>query len=221
MNLGQLIAEFNAIADNNEIPPTWSNDELRIYFNEAEREACQRARLIKDSRTDEVCLISVTSGEPFYDIDDRVISIRRVKSSLNGTILTPVKFELADRQDPLWEDREGFVTNYIVGMDSRVIRLFPIPTEDQDLHLSVVREPLSEMVNPNDCPEVSGRYHRSLIYWVLYRAYSKKDVEVNEESLSAKNLSLFEAEFGKKPFASALEEEWQMSTGGEFNDGRF
>ena len=74
------------------------------------------------------------------------------------------------------------------------------------LNLTVARLPLTEMDDlGGDEPEIRPEFHRSLRFWMLYRAYSKKDRETEDPEKAQANLALFEAEFG--PRSSALAEE--------------
>jgi hypothetical protein len=57
-----------------------------------------------------------------------------------------------------------------------------------------------------DEPEINRRFHESLVFWMLYRAYSKQDAETKDAKKAGENLALFEQEFGKK--SSAIDEAW-------------
>jgi len=72
--------------------------------------------------------------------------------------------------------------------------------------MTVVRLPLNELVSMDNTPEIKAHYHRSLRFWVIYRAYMKKDAETYQPDKAQDNYALFEQEFGKK--SSAVEEEW-------------
>lgn len=220
MNLGELIEEFRIVADDNQEPPLWSDNELRIYFNQAEKEACRRARLIIDSSTAATCEVASVIGQADYTIDSRVISIRRATvPSKSNRKLAVVKAELMDGFMPNWEAQSGSPDALVVGLNSKKIRLFRKPTEVFTIQLTVVRTPLTAMTNPNDEPEIPERYHQGLINWALYRAYSKKDVETNDEQRALMHLRAFEAEFGTHEQASALEEEFLFNQSQLFNVG--
>lgn len=222
MTLEELITQFRLMADDTELPYQWSDEELELFFNEAEVEACRRAALIIDSTTDEVCNLTISSGTSVYDLDPRIIYVRRVKLASKRDPIKPVKFELMDEFCPGWEDRTGTVDRYVVGMDSRKLRLYREPTAADSAVITVVREPLQRMaLNTESSPEIPERYHYALIHWVLYRAYSKKDAETNDKELASININEFVREFGTKELASAREEEWQARQSYQFNIGGF
>ena len=71
---------------------------------------------------------------------------------------------------------------------------------------ALIGMPFADMVDDQDIPEIFDRYHRSLRYWMMYRAYSKQDSQANDPKKAADALTLFEQEFGKK--SSAIDETW-------------
>jgi phosphorylcholine metabolism protein LicD len=82
----------------------------------------------------------------------------------------------------------------------------------------VVRSPLVEMNDETDSPEIAPRFHRSLRYWMMYRAYSKQDSQANDPKKAMESLAMFEQEFGQK--SSAINETWIEREQMEF-DGTF
>ena len=70
----------------------------------------------------------------------------------------------------------------------------------------MVRLPLTDMTADGDVPEINPAYHRSLRFWMLYRAYNKRDAETYDQRRAADALAQFEGEFGKK--SAAYDEEW-------------
>jgi len=188
-------------------PYLWSDIELDAYLNEAEREACRRARLLVDSSTAAVCQISLAIGTATYARDSRIIAIRRMK--LAGKI-RPLGWASTldlDESRPGWEDATGEVEAYITDRDSSSITFYRIPTAIDTATMTVVREPLNEMNDDEDSPEIPSRYHMSLLHWAKYRAYTKPDVEAKNDQLAILNEALFTQEFGPK--RSALDEAYE------------
>jgi hypothetical protein len=95
-----------------------------------------------------------------------------------------------------------FIPDYETGK----IVLYPPPSENGTLLMTVVRDPLAEMNDMDDEPEIAARYHRSLRFWMMFRAYSKQDTETFDPKKLADSLSMFEQEFGKK--SAAIDEAW-------------
>lgn len=212
MNLGELISQFRTQVDDTVTPKLgWKNPDLVVWFNEAENEACRRARLIVDSASD-ICQLSVAAGEESVELDPRIIYLRRVKMSGRNTPLWPTDFRDLDACAPGWQEVIGPVERYVRNWDTGVFRPYRIPEEDITITLTAVREPLRQMAGNGDKPEIKPRYHMALIDWVKYRAYSVRDSELNNEALANEALARFEREFGTKERASALEEEFHRNT---------
>lgn len=206
MNLGELRTAFRNDVDDTEAPYLWSDSDFERYLNDAEREAARRARLLIDSDTSATSSISVLSGTSSYALDSRVIFIRRAKLSSRTKPLTMANQRDMDEQIPGWESSTGTPTHYITDRRTGYISLYPSPTANATLSLTVVRLPLVDMASDADVPEINARYHESLLHWVKYKAYLKKDPETLNEQEAKKHLDLFEQEFGQK--SSAIEEEW-------------
>jgi hypothetical protein len=187
------------------------------FANDAELEACRRGRLILDSTTTAICQIAVVANTASYSLDPRVQSIRRAK--LTG--LLPLKrrnLQDMDSQYPGWDDAATGMPIVFIPDDTGQIRLWPTPSANTTLSMIVVRSPLAEMNDETDSPEIAPRFHRSLRYWMMYRAYSKQDSQANDPKKALESLAMFEQEFGQK--SSAINETWIAREQMEF-DGTF
>jgi len=195
----------------------WSDEELIEYAVDAENEASIRARLLIDSTTAEVTQIAVTAGNPVLTLDSRVVFIRRAKLALDDYKLGRAQMRDLDNAVVGWETETGtpelFVTDYETGK----IRLYPKPTVNDTLNLTVIRMPLTDMNAMDDTPEIHSRYHRNLRYWIMHRAYMKQDTETKDAGKAKENYDLFESIFGKR--SSAVDEEWiaREQMGDDFN----
>lgn len=171
------------------------------YANEAEAEACRRAKILVDSDTEAICRIPLVAGTSVYPLDPRIISIRRVKLPSKSRPLPKALFWEMDETRPGWEDRTGTVEAIVTGMDTGKIRFYRIPDTVETVRLTVVRLPLKAMTKREDSPEINTRYHRSLIYWMKHKIYNNQDSELFDANRRDINLALFEQEFGPKSAA--------------------
>jgi hypothetical protein len=206
LTLLQLNTLFRQETDDQSAPYLWSDAEVTDYANDAQNEACRRARLIRDSATAAVCQYAVAINNPVIALDLRVISVRRVKLASRSQPLTRRYLADMDALTPGWEALTGPVTDYVADYQTQAIRLFRTPTATDTLNLTVSRLPLADLAANGDVPEINPAYHRSLRFWMLYRAYSKRDAETNDPQRAKAALAMFEAEFG--PRSPAFEEEW-------------
>lgn len=197
--------------------PLITNAEHIEFANDAELEACRRGRLIMDSTTTAIVQIAVVANTATYNLDPRVLSIRRAK--LTG--LLPLKrrnLQDMDSQYAGWDDASASTPSVFMTDDTGKIRLWPKPNATSTLSMIVVRSPLAEMNDVTDTPEIAARFHRSLRFWMMHRAYSKQDSQANDPKKAMESLAMFEQEFGKK--SSAIDETWIQREQMEF-DGTF
>ena len=113
MNLGALIALFRQEADDQAVPYLWSDAEATDYANDAQNEACRRARLIVDSTTAAVCQIAVAANNPVLTLDPRVLFVRRAKLASRSIPLVRRHLADMDLEAPGWEAINGSVDSYI------------------------------------------------------------------------------------------------------------
>lgn len=206
MKLGDLIRIWRSDVDDQTMPQLWSDEEAYDYANDAQNEACRRARLLVDTTTTEITTIDVVAEAATYGLDPRVLFVRKARFAGSAGLQ---RMSLADMEafNPTWEDSSpGTPQMFICDVDTGTICLWPPPAEDGTLIMTVVRDPLVEMNDDDDVPEIAARYHRSLRHWMTYRACMKPDDETFDPKKAASALALFEEEFGKK--SSAIEENW-------------
>lgn len=208
----QLIDNFRQLADDLGTPPLWTDSVLMGYASEGQVEIARRTRCLVDSTTPEICQVAVVTGTAVYDVDPRVIFIRRAKLADQPLPLPKVDVPRLDLHRPGWDDEGNETPCAWLPWDAQKIRLFNTPAADGTLNLIVVREPLADIalaVDPDPAvdPEVPRRYHNGIVNWMLHRAYlhrERQDMYRPEES--KERLAMFEEEFGKK--STAADEEW-------------
>jgi hypothetical protein len=218
MTLGDLMTLFRNEVDDLAQPYLWSDEEVIEFANDAELEAARRARLLVDSSTPAIAQLAVTAGQPLLALDPRVMFVRRARFA--GSLpLRRMSMQDMEGYDPYWQDAaagtpRAFVPDYETGK----LLLWPPPAANGTLLLTAVRAPLVELAEDEDRPEIAPRYHRSLRFWMMARAYGKQDSQANDPKKELASLALFEQEFGRK--SAAIDEEWivreQMEGDGTF-----
>lgn len=204
MELKELVSGCREDLDDVAPPHLFSKPRLVRYANEAESEACRRARLITDSSTAEICTAAVAIDRNLITLDPRVIFVRAAKLASKTVSLDKIRRDEMDECNPGWLTRTGDVVGWIPDFQSGKLRLYRTPIAADSLELTVVRTPLAAMLDDKDTPEIAPRFHEKLIHWMLYRCYLKHDVETFDEKAAARHLAFFEAEFGKA--SSAIDE---------------
>lgn len=207
MNLAQLIQLARAAAQDQVAPYIWEDSEWGEFADDAQLEAARRAHLLVDSSSP-AARAAITAGDPIVQLDPRVIFIRRARLASTSV---PLRIRVSRRMDDEvagWEAAQPSAPFVLIpDWETGAVRLYPPPAQDDELVLTVVREPLDEMAgDPAAEPEIPRRYHRSLIQWMLYRAYSKPDTQSFDKQAAANAEAQFAAEFGER--SGAINEHW-------------
>ncbi|MEK7425737.1 MAG: hypothetical protein AAB131_18080 [Actinomycetota bacterium] len=222
MDAGQILVVFRSRVHDNVAPYLWSDLEAIEFLNDAQNEAAERARLLRDSTTAEICTVAVTAGTAVYLLDRRIISVERAKldsQRLPMQITSTPEMDgprsatrpgwpqqwrangtwLAD-SGAGWETQTG--TPYFLVLDAEGDRwkatLAGVPIANDTLRLQVFRLPLADIEDEADVPEIPARLHIRLVDWMEYRAYSKVDVETQNDELAARGANAFTSAFGER-----------------------
>ncbi|KLD65427.1 hypothetical protein [Dyella japonica] len=208
MNLGLLRQSLREeILDDAVEPFLWSDDTLNRYLNNAVREACIRARMLRDdaSSATSVCRVAVdpaTSGR--VAIDPSIIAIRSGSLSDGLHPLWAVSSNDMDRLEPGWDAgrmEQGTPRYIVMDLAQKVVQLWPRPSAALTLQLRVWRMPLATelMVEDDDEPVVHLPDAEELRHWAAHEAFLKRDEDTINEDASSKHLALFEQRFGSRP----------------------
>lgn len=168
------------------------------YANEAEAEACIRARLLVDSTTDSICAIQTSPGISVYDYDPRIVSILRGKITGAVRPIKRVSFTVLDDYYPDWDVQTGEVEAFVTGLDKGKIRLFRQPTVASPLNLTVARLPLNPMVDDTSIPEIPEHLHAALVCWIKHKIFNNQDAELFDRNRADVHLQMFEQKFGQR-----------------------
>lgn len=206
MTLQELIVLFRNEADDATEPYLWSDDELIEFANDAENEACRRARLLVDSTSALTQLAVDPLDAGIVTLDPAVVFVRRAQLMGRRPLIRVTVRDL-DEHNPYWRNAQASIPlSFVTDFQTGALLLHPAPVGEHILLLTVVRTPLVEMNDLLDSPEIAPRFHRALRHWMLFRAYSKQDSQANDPKKAADALALFEQEFGKK--SGAIDENW-------------
>lgn len=198
----QLLSLFHQNPVDMTAPYRWSDAQVYGWLSEGQREACIRAKLIKDVSTASICEIDVSAGTATYQASELIIRIDAaflVGSDGNRASLSVIDRVEADRIFPDW--RTTADTPSAIIHEGTKLTLNRLPLEDATLHLEVLRLPISD-INATAAPEIPAVHHEELVSWALYRALLIEDDD-DEKPMGRwqKYLSRFESYFGKKPSA--------------------
>lgn len=185
--------------------------ELVGYINRAVDEACIRSELILDSDTPEVCEVAVAANQAKYDLDSRIILIKRAKLVSATRPLTKIDRDYLDAAHPGWEDRTGPPEQYLADMNQG-IRLYPTPENADTLRLTVWRRPLEPIPAHKGYqePPIPPEDHYPLLHWVYYLALDRQDVDTYAPEKAMQHAQAFAQQFGRRK--SAWEREFDRKS---------
>jgi hypothetical protein len=200
MNRLQLIDVFRARAFDTAAPYLWSDDEVQEYLDDAHNEAADRALLLRDTTTAEICEIAVEAGTASYELDPRILRVERAKLDLGRRPLEITSIAVLDSQLPGWASmtgRPGMVAIEAEGA-GWLATLVGKPVEADTLRLHVYRLPLASLAADACEPEIPSRLHVRLVDWMMFRAYSKKDAETQDATKASEHAAMFTTAFGER-----------------------
>jgi hypothetical protein len=217
-----LIAQFRSDVDDVEEPWLWTKDDVQFYLDDAINEGCERAKLIRDATTPEICEVTVIAGTSTYPLDSRILSVERAKLDsmqvpLEITSTVALDSNVSGIWPRGWRSRSSygswstFGTSWerATGRPSALAidragsgwtgRLVPNPTSDDVLRLQVYRTPLESLTDDKQCPEgIPERLHPRLLDWMKHLAYSKQDTETRNDDRAQRFAALFTSAFGER-----------------------
>jgi len=173
----------------------WKDSALLRYLSEAQRQSCNRTDFLFD---DETCTVTLVAGSPTYALSNRITRIEQVTFD-EKTVLHRSKIQLQMEQ-PRWRTDTGMTgetTKYT--MRGHKIRFYPIPDAidaDKKVYFDTYRLPLEDITATSDDLEIPEEFHKDLIWWVLYEAYSKQDADAYDSKRADRYLAQFENVFG-------------------------
>lgn len=173
----------------------WSNEELTRFINEAEKQACRSAFLLKSASTD--FDISVVSGTSEYALDSRIIRIKGAYLNSTGLELVPLEYEDV-MSIPNWRTTTGTPTGYILDIESQTITLYPQPIADDTVSLLVYRLPLADMswsLAVTDTPDIRLEHQLDMLFYAAYLAYQKDEANTFDPNRADYYRQLFEKQF--------------------------
>ena len=200
MNLEDLIRRFRVLSLDNATPPFWADEDITDWLNEAQNEACIRARLIREDELESVCRIPLTPGAHTYALNPlayEIISLWIKPASGRKRPVTLRSREWLNHHLPEW--RECTRPAEIAIQDDTTVRIVGVVEAGDTLELECYRLPLRPMANDTDKPEIHRAHHQHLIDWALHRAFSIPDTEVFDPARASSAEAAFTRYFGIAP----------------------
>ena len=200
MRLDDLIRQFRVRANDVVEPHLFADQDVIDWLNDAEEQACVRARLIREDELESVCRIALTPGTHTYALNPlvyEIISLWIKPASGRKRPVTLRSREWLNHHLPEWRDftRPAEITI----QDDTTVRIVGAVEVGDTLELECYRLPLRPMANDTDKPEIHQAHHQHLIDWALHRAFSVPDAEAFDPNRAALAEQAFTRYFGPLP----------------------
>lgn len=205
MNLKELIALYREQAFDTDTQQPFCEDELlKLYANEAQVEACRRAQLLVDT-----VRVQLVANKELVSLPSQALRVTR--SFVNRQPVVVLGVQEMDELHPGWQfdSPQPQVTHLVYGVTTGSLHLWPCPSAVLELVMTVQSLPKKQLCHERDTPEIRAEAHAGLVDWMLYRAYSREDTDLYNDTKAILALRRFEAEFGAK--TSVRNEEWVRS----------
>lgn len=199
MTPAQLKALFRSdTRDEDPTSPLWSDTEIFVYMDDAQKTFCRETGGIADS-TSAMCTIPVTAGQATAVYDPRILKLRDLRRASDGRNVALLNFENLGGtgiscddygQGLLWggsiklTDEQGLVYAAVTDMDANTIRLINVPIESSSLQAVVYRMPLEDITAASTAFEIASHHHRYLLNWMKHLGHEKQDAETYDRGRS-------------------------------------
>lgn len=207
MTLEDLIHRFRVLSLDNVTPPFWADEDVIDWLNEAQNEACIRARLIREDELEAVCSIALTPGTHTYALNPLVYEIISLWIKPASGRKRPVKLRSREWLDHhLLEWRDCPWPAEIAIQDDTTVRIVGAVEAGDTLELECYRLPRRPMASGTDRPEIHTMHHAHLVQWALHRAFGVPDADSFDANRSDRAEAEFTKYFGLRPDADARRE---------------
>lgn len=208
MHTRDLLAALREMLDDETKPYLWPDASLVRKLDNAVREACLRARLLKDDEDScpELCRLPVTAGQPLVRYANEILVVRNGRLASCNHKLWGLSAESMDRFDPRWQDAArtaGTPRFMVMDLAQHTLRLNRVPDTDDVLYLRAWRVPRAcERLSVKDMdkePAVVLPDPEELCHWAAHEAYMNQDADTQDKQAASDHLALFTQRFGSRP----------------------
>lgn len=175
----------------------WTDEQLVMYMNEAQRRFAVQGLVLRDGSTNEVTRVTLVAGQSTYQLHESVIAVISAIDEGNGstTDMMRVGHSFLNAYRPPtdnWIDPAAFTstppsarplafsTDEAFGLDDYdglgriTLRVHPVPSADVDTHLRlrVVRKPIEklQLSDLQASPEIPEDHHIEMLDYAAYLA---------------------------------------------------
>jgi hypothetical protein len=177
MTRSEIIDQVRSRLFDTEDPLLWSDADLDEYLNNIVNHLCDECGLIEDATTPSICQISVVADTTTYDIDSRIIRIKRAKLASQTQPLNIIRVNCASYMDARyndWENADSGVPTLLLasGFGNNKVRLYPPRDTTDTLNMIVYRRPLVALGPPGGDKVANGNFTGNATGWTLAAGFT-------------------------------------------------
>lgn len=216
MDIASLIniARKDFLNDTTE-PYTWDVAFFLRSFSEAQRQACNRTDFIFS----DCQYIKLVSGKATYELPNNIT--RLINLVLDGEEISKA---YQDQLPRLWRNDTGFSSSnnprFIVRGNQ--ITFYPKPdAEDagKKVYIESYITPIDSFTQTSEEPIIPVEYHKKLIHWVVYEAYTSETsvddyLSDKDKKQADYHLGLFNQAFGIPIPSDVRQHQFRQQSGG-------
>lgn len=200
MNSNQLKDYFRQQVRDDVQPYLWSDAEIYIYMNDAQKMFVRFTNGIFDVSS-VATEVDVIAGDKFSDLHPSIMHIREAYNS-NGDKLKIVNLGDADTlstsdygivKTMSIQNTPGRIQYMVIGEERNKCRWIMVPQENSVVTLKIARLPLKEITKADQKFEIDDEHHIHLIEWMKHLAYNKHDGDTFNPTASAEGEARFRA----------------------------
>jgi hypothetical protein len=200
VNSTDLLNYFRGEVNDLAQPPMWTDQEIFIWMDDAQREFCRRVQGLPDATTPEVVKVQAHAGQAFSKLHPSIMKIRMAqRADFNELLITnvsdlgtPVHRDYGTRPTSIRLDAtQGPLETVVLGMEVDKCRWAPIPLADETVTLVVDRFPICEISKKGQEFEIQRQHHIRLFDWMAHRAYSKQDADTYDRTQADRYQAVF------------------------------
>jgi hypothetical protein len=159
----------------------------------------------------------IVNAPVYYMIKGRTIKFSPVPDASKDATFLSATAPTATAIGNTWWDTVNLVLYSWSGSAWVLNATAPLGT----VYLETYRLPLLDTITTSYVPEIPEEFHKHLIWWVLYEAYSKKDSDgvdgaSYDQQKAMMHLAEFDQHFGKPVSSAVRQNQMESPVGGSF-----
>lgn len=194
MDTTELLAQFRRDTRDTVAPYLWSDAEVLLYIDEAQKQFCRLTGGIADASSF-AARLKLKADRRYASISPLVLKIRAAFDE-DGRALELINFEDLEfdgsQGQALFTDQSGPVRKLVLGMEPNKARVIDTPTADSTVNLIVYRLPLDAITATGQSLEIDDQHHLPLLKWARHLAHCKPDAETYDRGRAAQFKQEFE-----------------------------